>query len=184
MPPRRRKLIPEKITYRETPEWAMQVHQVLKLKERGFDDVQTVQITQIPHHTVKRIIEEEEVNSAIIKRQWGNKVPLMRDVVAMGLNGIHETMKLMANPENRKLMIKSMNDLSTLTKIVESLNMLLRLEEGKSTANVSNKVTHTVNETRAILQELSKVDPVFEYQIEGEKPKELGEISEPEPTDG
>lgn len=166
--PRKRKLLPEKIHWRETPEWQQQVYQVLKLKERGFDVTQTVQVTQIAEMEVKRILEEEEINRSIIQRQWANKIPIMRDVVAMGLNGIHETLKEMANPEVRQKMIRNVADLSALTKIVESLNMLLRLEEGKSTSNVSNKVTHTVQETKVLLRDLAKIDPVFEYEGEVE----------------
>lgn len=110
---------------------------------------------------VRKIIEDEEVNKTIIKRQWDEKVPIMRDIVGMGLNGIKECLKEMADPARRQEMIRHVADLKALTGIVESLNMLLRLEDGKSTQNVA--VNRNYQETRVVLQDLSKVDPVFSY---------------------
>jgi len=159
----KRKLIEEKVYWRESPEWHRQVQQVLKLKERGFDETQTIEITQLPQTEVKRILEEEEVNREIIKKQWEQKVPIMRDIIGMGLNGIKETLKEMADAEVRRKMIRTVNDLGALTKVVESLNTLLRLEEGKSTANIETHKTVTYRETRNALDELAKVDPVFDY---------------------
>lgn len=153
---------PKPIHWRETPEWQDQVHRVLKLKERGFDEQQTIEITQIAPMEVRKIIQEERVNGAIIKKQWEEKVPLMRDIVGMGLNGIRETLKEMADPAVRKEMIRHVADLKALTGIVESLNLLLRLEEGKSTQNVLT-VNRSYQETRTVLQNLAKVDPVFSY---------------------
>jgi len=147
--------------FRETPEWQRNVSTVLALKKRGMTEDQICVLTQIEQSRVGRILEEEEVNKAIIRDQWEQKVPVMRDIIGMGLNGIKETLKEMADPEVRKAMIRGIPDLAALTKIVEQLNMLLRLEEGKSTQNIATQ--HTYHETRVALQELSKIDPVFEY---------------------
>lgn len=160
---RKRKLNePPKIHWKETPEWQDQVRKVLKLKETGFDVEQTVEITQLEPMRVRRILEEEEVNCEIIKKQWEEKVPLMRDIIGMGLNGIREVLKEMADPEIRSKMIRHVADLKALTGIVESLNILLRLEEGKSTQNVST-ITRSYQDTRVVLEGLAKVDPVFSY---------------------
>lgn len=150
-----------KIHWKETPEWQDQVRKVLKLKERGFDVEQTVEIAQISPMHVRRILEEEEVNCEIIRQQWEGKVPLMRDIIGMGLNGIREVLKEMVDPEIRSKMIRHVADLKALTGIVESLNILLRLEEGKSTQNVA--VNRSYQDTRVVLQDLAKVDPVFSY---------------------
>lgn len=179
-PPRRKHekkppIEPKPIHWRETPEWQDQVNRVLKLKERGFDEQQTIEITQIAPREVRRIIEEEHVNCEIIKKQWAEKVPVMRDIIGMGLNGIKETLKEMADPEVRRKMIPRITDLKALTGIVESLNLLLRLEEGKSTQNVLT-VNRTYQETRTVLQNLAKVDPVFSYPQLPE-----GEPDEPKP---
>jgi hypothetical protein len=152
---------PPKIHFRETPEWQEDVRRVLKLKERGFDPEQSAEIVQIAPMRVRRILEEEEINCAIIKKQWDEKVPLMRDIIGMGLNGIKETLKEMVDPGVRKQMIRHVADLKALTGIVESLNLLLRLEEGKSTQNVA--VNRSYQDTRVVLQDLAKVDPVFSY---------------------
>jgi len=152
---------PPKIHWRETPEWQDQVRKVLKLKERGFDIEQTIEISQIEPMRVRRIIEEEEVNCAIAKKQWDEKIPVMRDIIGMGLNGIKECLKEMADPMVRKEMIRHIGDLKALTGIVEALNLLLRLEEGKSTQNVA--VNRSYQDTRVVLQNLAKVDPVFSY---------------------
>ncbi len=149
--------------WKDTPEWKRQVNAVLRLKEKGYDEQKIIAVSQFEPMVVRRIFEEEEVNRDLIKQNWEQKEPVMRDIVGMGLNGIKEALKEMVDPEVRRHMVKSVKDLSDLTKVVESINMLLRLEEGKSTANISSKHTHTVKETRNVLQELSKIDPVFDY---------------------
>ena len=149
---------------RETPEWQRQVDAVLKLRARGFAPEKIEILSQIPHDTVTKIIEEDNENGLIIKQNWEEKMPVMRDIISMGLNGIRETLKEMANPEVRREMIRTVGDVASLTRVVESLNLLLRLEEGKSTANVAKQHQHTYKETREVLQELSKVDPVFDYE--------------------
>jgi hypothetical protein len=162
MPPR--KLLPKKVSFRETPEWQRNVSTVLALKKRGFDESQINAVSQLDHMVVRKILEEEEVNKVLIKEAWANKTVLMRDVVGMGLNGIKEVLKEMIDPEVRRQMIRGIPDLAGLTKIVEQLSMLLRLEEGKSTSNIATQ--HTYQETRIALQELSRIDPVFEYNKE------------------
>lgn len=135
------------------------------MRERGFQPEQICAVTSINHDVVSRIIEEDDDNNILIKEHWEQKIPVMRDIVAMGLSGIKETLKEMIDPEVRAKMIRNINDLSALTNIVDKLNILLRLEEGKSTANVETKHT-TYQETRHVLQELGKIDPVFDYPVE------------------
>lgn len=151
---------------RDTPEWKAQTEAIMKLQSKGYDTDTICTLTQIPHATIKRIIDEEDLTNQLIKKQWKEKVPLMRDVITMGLYGIRETLKQFADPQVREQMIQSPQDLVALTKVVESLNMLIRLEEGKSTANVATNHNHSFKQTKDMLIELSKMDPVFEYGLE------------------
>lgn len=134
------------------------------LKERGFEESDICSVTEIEDHVVKRIIEEDEANHILIRKHWEEKIPTMKNIIGMGLHGIEECLKEMQDPDVRKAMIQKMKDLAALTKIVTDLNMLLRLEEGKSTQNVA--VKNSYDQTRVVLQNLAKVDPVFQYAIE------------------
>jgi len=157
---------------RGDPEWQQQVDRVTRLRNKGYDLQQIVALTDLPHATARQIMMEEDHTRSLVKQQWDNKIPIMRDVITMGLNGLRETLKELEEPDVRRGMLKSAQDLVALTKVVESLNMLLRLEEGKSTANVATSHTHTFQKTREVLQELSKVDPIFEYNLPIEAPVE------------
>lgn len=153
--------------FRQTPEWRRQVKSVELLVQKGFDVDKICAITQLEHETVKRIIDEQEHNDEIIRKSWGEKVPVMRDIVGMSLNGLKETLKELSDPETRRQMIKSVGDMTALAKIIEGLNVLIRLETDQSTSNVAvvHKHKHTYQETRMVLQELAKTDPVFEYPV-------------------
>ena len=155
--------------WQNSPEWQRQVKQVLVLKEKGFEENDICAVTEIEINAVKRIIEDEENAKTLIKKHWENKIPTIKDIIGMGLYGIQESLKEMQNPKIRKKMITKMGDLSALTKIVTDLNMLLRLEEGKSTQNLA--VKNTYSETRTVLQSLAKVDPVFQYALDNEETK-------------
>lgn len=89
----------------------------------------------------------------------------MQDIVGMGLEMLRDTLKeCVLDSEMRRQMIgSSVKDLAALTKVVGDLNLLLRLEEGKSTQNVA--VNKSYQDTRHALQTLAKVDPVFSYPI-------------------
>jgi flagellin-specific chaperone FliS len=134
------------------------------MKENGYEESEICVVTDIPDYTVKRILEDEEENKEIIKANWENKVPVMREIISMGLDGIKEAFKEMADPDIRRAMIEKVSDLAALTKIVTDLNMLLRLEEGKSTQNIDMN-RKSFQETRVVLQNLARVDPVFNYPV-------------------
>lgn len=114
---------------------------------------------------VNRIVEDETRSREVIRRTWEKKVPLMQDIVGMGLEMLRDTLKeCVLDSEMRRQMIgNSVKDLAALTKVVGDLNLLLRLEEGKSTQNVA--VNKSYQDTRHALQTLAKVDPVFSYPI-------------------
>lgn len=125
------------LAWQKKPEWQKQVHQVLSLKEKGFEESDICAVTDIDINVVKRIIEDEDSDKTLIKKHWENKIPTIKDIIGMGLYGIQETLKDMQDPEIRREMISKVSDLAALTKMVTDLNMLLRLEEGKSTQNVA-----------------------------------------------
>lgn len=157
----KKKVLSVEKNYRDSPEWKRQVKQVLSLTERGLAVEEINAVTDIQHTVVKRILEEEETARSIVQKIWTEKIPTMRDIVAMGLDGIRETLKELADPERRREMVPDLGALEKLTKITTEINLLLRLEEGKSTANIASKHTHTVQEVRHALMDLSKQDPVF-----------------------
>ena len=127
---------------------------------------------------VSRIIEDESQNKDIIRKTWENKVPIMEDIVGMGLDMLRDTLKeLVLDSDMRRQMLGNVRDIASLTKVVGDLNLLLRLEAGKSTQNVA--VNRSFQDTRHALQTLAKVDPVFSYPIvealpqpEEDEPKE------------
>lgn len=166
--------------WRRSPEWQKQVRQVLALKERGFSEHEICCITKIEDHgSVKRILEDDESCNLLMRKHWEEKIPTIRNIIGMSLHGVEETLKELQDPDVRKAMITNMRDLSLLTKIVTDLNMLLRLEEDKSTQNIA--VNKSYAQTRGVLQDLAKVDPVFQYQIaakeeESKKEDPLGPI--------
>lgn len=116
---------------------------------------------------VSRIIEDEEINRDIIRATWEKKTPIMRDVVGMGLDLLRETLAEMTLDSGlRRDMLGGMRDIQALSKVIADLNLLLRLEEGKSTQNVA--VNRSFQDTRHALQNLAKVDPVFSYPVKAE----------------
>lgn len=156
------------LKWQKSPEWQKQVRQVLALKEKGFEESDICAVTDIEDFTVRRILEDEESNKSLIRKHWEEKIPTIRDIIGLGLNGIKECLTELQDPDIRRVMIKEAKDLAALTKVVTDLNMLLRLEENKSTQNVAVNRTN-YGETRVVLQNLAKVDPVFQYALDEPK---------------
>ena len=144
------------------PEWQKKVHTVMNLKEKGFDEQQIQMVTQYEPIEVRRIVQDEKVALAVAKENFKSKIPVIKDIVGMGLDAIRETLKALGDPEVRATMLANVRDVATLTKVVTDLNTLLRLEQGQSTENIST-VSHSFQETRMVLQDLKKKDPVFDY---------------------
>lgn len=134
----------------------------MKLKTKGFEEHQIANLTSIPPMEISRIFNDEKVAAAIAKENYEKKIPIMKDVVGMGLEVIKNCLIEMMDPEIRKGMVKNVKDLATLQGVVQDLSMLLRLEEGKSTENISIS-KRSYQETRFAIQELKKIDPVFDY---------------------
>ena len=158
--------------WEETPEWRKTVDRVMKCRDKGLSLESIVAIVKEDKHAVKRIIEDDDIAQERAELAFENKVPTINNIINLSLACINDTLKDMAACEElRRRMLGRVSDISLLAKTVESLNMLLRLELGKSTQNVA--VKNSYQQTRQVLQEIAKVDPVFEYPVEGE-PKKNG----------
>jgi hypothetical protein len=150
------------VNWQQTPEWQKKVSTVMRLKEKGYDENQIQMVTQFEPIEVRRICNDESIAVTTARENLKNKIPLIKDIVGMGLEAIKETLKTLQNPEVRANMLAKVSDVAALTKVITDLNTLLRLEQGQSTENIST-VTRSYQETRMVLQELKKKDPVFDY---------------------
>lgn len=137
------------------------------MKEMPVDQI--VALTQIPEQQVIRILREDqfkkgmsEIKKKVVKETFRDKVPILKEIVELSLSAIRDTLKELDTDEGRRALIQGTRDLQALSKVATDLNTLLRLELGESTANVVS-ISHSYQETRVAIQELQKMDPVFEY---------------------
>lgn len=143
----------------------------MKCKEKGMELNTIVALVGEDKSAVKRIIEDEEIADERARNTFTTKIPTINNIINLSLNAINATLKDMAvDDELRQKMLSKVSDVALLVKAVESLNTLLRLELGKSTQNI--EVKNSYQQTRKVLQEIAKVDPVFEYPELPEPKKE------------
>lgn len=158
----------------ETPEWRRAVNEVYRLSAKGKTDVEITAKTKLDMHLVKRILEDDTIADKHARRMYSEKIPTIEKIIGSSLHVLNKTMGEIATKETvRKKMIRNVKDLELLKNVVKDLNILLRLELDKSTENVAiqGKVSHSYQETRAAIQELKKIDPVFDYPELPEPPK-------------
>jgi hypothetical protein len=156
-------------TQRSSFTWQEKVEKVTALRLRGMQVDQIVALTGIDDKSVRKIAANEDfkdgvkkIHNDITKEALESKVPILKEIVGISLTAIKEKLLELKDPEIRDKMIGSARDLAALGKLATDLNTLLRLELGQSTQNVES-VSHSYQETRIILQELKKKDPVFDY---------------------
>ena len=158
--------------WRQTPEWLETVDKVKKFQERGYGWEEIVQFTKFKDHVVKRIMEDETIAAELAWENYKKKIPTIKEIVGLGLSQLRDTMKeIAADPELRRQLLSTAKDIGTFAKVVTDLNTLLRLELGESTQNVSS-ISRNFQETRVVLQELKKKDPIFDYPELAEPVKE------------
>ena len=158
--------------WRQTPEWLETVDKVKKFQERGYGWEEIVQFTKFKDHVVKRIMEDETIAAELARENYKKKIPTIKEIVGLGLSQLRDTMKeIAADPELRRQLLSTAKDIGTFAKVVTDLNTLLRLELGESTQNVSS-ISRNFQETRVVLQELKKKDPIFDYPELAEPVKE------------
>ncbi len=153
-------------SWQQTPEWIEQVRKVKDLQEQGYDEKFIAIATDYPAIEIKRICEDENIAKARAQENYLQKIPMMKEIIGMGLEGIREFLKeLILDGDKRREAIKTVAQANTLKSLITDLEMLVRLEEGKTTANIA--VAHgdinTYQKTREAIQELKKVDKVFDY---------------------
>lgn len=150
--------------WQQKPEWLEQVKKVKSLQEKGYDEKFIANVTDYPPIEIKRICEDEQIAQARAKENYLQKIPIMKEIIGMGLEGIREFLKeLILDPEKRTEAIKTVAQANTLKSLITDLEMLVRLEEGKSTANLAVNQNHSFQQTREAIQQLRKIDPVFDY---------------------
>ncbi len=154
------------------PDWENKIETVTKLAVKGFTISQIIAKTEFPDYVVRKILRDNRTKACIDKVQdkitqeaFRHKVPMLKEIVSMSLTAIKETLEDLKDPEVRKEMLSRPSDLAALSKIATDLNALLRLELGQSTQNVET-ISHNYQETKIILQDLKKKDPVFDYPDE------------------
>lgn len=157
---RRKSKLP--VTLDERPEWKQKVDRVHKLVAQGFTEDQITSLTLYPKMEVDRIISEERYAKEIAEKNYQTKIPVMREIIGGGLEVLNAAIKEMHDPEVRRKMIPGVGQMAALKNIIQDLEMLIRLNEGKTTANVG-VVQRRYSETRTVIQDLRKIDPVFEY---------------------
>ena len=151
--------------WENNPEWQRKIKLVLSFKSRGYDENQIAIQAGIPPMEVRRIYNDEAIVKAAALKAYNEMVPVIRETVGLGLDAIREGLKEMVlDPDFRAKHLSRLSDYNMLVTVVEKLNGILRLEEDKSTVNVASNITRrTYQETRQAIQELKKIDPVFDY---------------------
>lgn len=151
------------LNWQERPEWRRKVEAVAALKKRGFTEDAITHIAEVPAMEVTRIIEDETTAREIARENYQNQVPLMKDIIGMGLEALGRCLKEIVTDDGvRREVLARVSDMTAMKNIIQDLSMLVRLEEGKSTQNVAVS-QRSYQETRIAIQELKRMDPVFEY---------------------
>lgn len=154
------------VKWDQRPEWQRLIAQVKTLEDGGMAFEEIKALIKADHHAVKRILEDEQIADQYCALLFSQKTPTIESIIGLSLRSINLTLIDLAKDDKlRKEMLGSVRALQTLTAIVKDLTILNRLELGKSTNNVEQKVshTHTYEQTRVAIQDLSKKDPVFSY---------------------
>lgn len=132
----------------------------MKAYGAGFDVEEIVKMTGIDNQRVAVIVKDESINNAVARQNFQNKVPLIKDIVGLGLDVMKDTLKALQDSKVRTRMIRRPSDLAALMSVINGLNIMLRLDQNQSTENTST-VNRTFQQTKVMLQELKTLDPVF-----------------------
>lgn len=164
--PKKNQLLSPRGSLNKDPEWKRVVDRVLFLKHKGYTQDQILSLVEADKHAVLRILEDEAIADERARLEWDKKIPTIKEIMSCCLSTVRDEMlRISSDKDYRSMMIRGVRDVALLTNMARDLNTLLRLELGQSTENVSIKqsVTHSYQQTRAVIQDLKKVDPVFDY---------------------
>lgn len=148
----------------ESPEWKSKVEKVNSLKKAGYQESIIATILDAPPMEVIRIVEDEERTKALAKKNYEEKIPVMKEIVGMGLEAINKTLReIICDDDKRQKLLKDIGSIVAMKNLVKDLEMLVRLSEDKSTGNIAVAYKH---DTQATIEHLKKIDPVFDYTEE------------------
>lgn len=148
------------------PQDAEDISRVVEMAMDGFSVQEIIRETGFPAPYVRNLIKKaelegkvkdaiSEIKAEIIK----DKVPILKDIAAHTLNGVLEFVQTDLSSK-----ITCIKDAKDLVDMVGKLNEMIRLDEGKSTQNIGISATVTTyTQTREVIEQLKKYDPVFEY---------------------
>lgn len=150
---------------RQTPSRSWEIDRIIALNDAGLNIPQIAGKMRIKHSVVADIVKKNNVEKGrdkIKKEVLRDKVTLLKDIVGQSLEVTKEYLDEMKDPEVRKIRMRTPSDMAQFALVATKLNEMLRVELGESTQNIA-VVHYTVEQTRKILSDLKKTDPVFEY---------------------
>jgi len=131
----------------------------------------TISETEITRRRFLEVIQRHKAVEAgkEIARQvkdeiYKDKIPLLKGIIGLSLETIHHFLADLHQDPLRKALL-TISEVQGLASIASDLNGLVRLEEGKTTANIGIEanVDHNHTVTISALQKLKELDPVMEY---------------------
>lgn len=142
----------------------------MKLTMEGLNPNQICARTDIPVAQIMYFLEKKDfkegmkkIEKSVIEETFKDKIPLLKKIVGCSLHLTSEFLMRMCEDEDFKAsQLKSLSDVRELSKLAVDLNTLQRLELGQSTQNLE-VVSHSYQQTKVIIDDLRKKDPVFEY---------------------
>lgn len=167
------------INFQERAEWLEKVERVKILQAQGMSYDVITTVTEYPMTEVKRICEDEVIAKAKAEANYISKLPVMKEIIGMGLEQIREFLKeLMTDSLKRAFVLNNVTQVAALKNLVVDLEMLVRLTEDKTTQNigVAHGNVNNYQKTREAVQELKKMDGVFDWPelpAPPEKPHEV-----------
>lgn len=106
---------------------------------------------------------QANVEKDLYVQVYKDKAPVLENIVQLTLTNIQEFLVALSADEEKKrnLTVRDIKDLATIST---HLNEVLRLELGKSTQKVE-VAQYSYNKVQVVLDDLRKIDPVFEYPL-------------------
>lgn len=99
----------------------------------------------------------KEQRALITKELYEDKIPIAKAIIGMNLSAL-EVFFSTYQPRN-------ISDALILNNITLGINNLLRLESGKSTANIDLHVTQGAKSAKEIIEQLKVNDPFKDYDV-------------------
>lgn len=135
--------------------------------------VRKVRAIALKHNIIEQGRQlHKEIKEEVLK----DKIAILKNIVGTSLSTLKEYLDELSRDKERLHSLR-VSEAKGLSDVAKNLNELLRLELGQTTQNVQ-VVEYSYNETKVMLEDLKKMDPVFEYPALGEDeedPESAGE---------